>query len=98
MKRIWLYRGDVSTGVAISLILVLVTWLAYIDGGSGSSYVHFYYIPIVAASYLLGDLGGIVTAFAAAVLAALLSVMVGAREPPPRTWPSAACSSTSSAS
>jgi hypothetical protein len=82
MKRIWLYRGDISTGVAISLILLLVTWLAYIDGGSGSSYVHFYYIPIVAASYLLGDLGGIVTAFAAAVLAALLSVLVGAREPP----------------
>ncbi|MCJ7821537.1 MAG: GAF domain-containing protein [Armatimonadetes bacterium] len=81
MKRIWLHRGDISTGVALGIILLLVTWLAYIDGGSGSSYVHFYYIPIVAASYLLGDLGGIVTAFAA-VLAALLSVLVGPLEPP----------------
>ncbi|MDH4179978.1 MAG: GAF domain-containing protein [Armatimonadota bacterium] len=82
MKRIWLHKGAISTGIAIGLMLVLVTWLASLDGGSRSSYVHFYYIPIVAASYLLGDLGGIVAAFAAALLAALLSVQMGTREAP----------------
>ncbi len=82
MKRVWRHGGAVSTGVAIGLVLLLVTWLAYIDGGSRSSYVHFYYIPIVAASYVLGDLGGIVTAFAAALLAALLPTFLGTREPP----------------
>ena len=80
MKRIWLHRGAVSTGLSIGLALVLVTWLAYLNGGSGSSYIHFYYIPIVAASYLLGDVGGIVAAFAAAFLAALLPTLAGTRE------------------
>ncbi len=80
MKRIWLHRGAISTGLGIGLALVLVTWLAYLDGGSGSSYIHFYYIPIVAASYLLGDVGGIVAAFAAASLAGLLPTLAGARE------------------
>jgi len=82
MNRFWLHKGAIFTGTAVGLMLVLVTWLAYLAGGSRSSYVHFYYIPIVAASYLLGDLGGIVTAFAAALLAALLSVLVGTREAP----------------
>ena len=77
MRRIWRHRAAISTGVAIGLLLALVTLLAYLDGGTAGSFIHFYYIPIVLASYLLGDVGGIVAAFAAALLAALLPVQEG---------------------
>jgi len=66
MRRIWRHRAAISTGIGIGLLLALVTLLAYLDGGSAGSFIHFYYIPIVLASYILGDLGGIVAAFAAA--------------------------------
>ena len=56
----------------MGLLLAVVTGLVLLDGGTAGSFIHFYYIPIVLASYLLGDVGGIVTAFAAALLAALL--------------------------
>ncbi|HUU54378.1 MAG TPA: HD domain-containing phosphohydrolase [Armatimonadota bacterium] len=81
MKRIWRHRAAVSTGIAIGLLLALVTLLAYLDGGSAGSFIHFYYIPIVLASYLLGDLGGIVAAFAAALLAALLPLQGSTPQP-----------------
>jgi HD-GYP domain-containing protein (c-di-GMP phosphodiesterase class II) len=64
-------RNPLGISISIALALLLVTWLVYVDGGTEGSLIHFYYIPIVAASYLLGDIGGIVTAFAAAVLAAI---------------------------
>jgi response regulator RpfG family c-di-GMP phosphodiesterase len=62
------------------LLLLLVTYLAYLDGGTAGSFIHFYYIPIVFASYFLGDVGGIVTSFAAALLAALLPLEDGVRQ------------------
>lgn len=78
MKRIRQNRAGVLIGVGISLGLVLVTWLIYLDGGTGGGLIHLYYVPIVMASYVLGDLGGIVVAFAAALLAALLPVQLPA--------------------
>jgi len=81
MKRLWRHRAAVATGMAIALLLILVTFVTYLDGGTGGSFIHFYYIPIVLGSYLLGDLGGIVTAFAAALLAALLPLREGVSQP-----------------
>ena len=77
VKRIRLHQSDIATGGGIGALLLLVTWLAYLDGGAGGSFIHFYYIPIVTASFFLGDLGGIVAAFAAALLAALLPLREG---------------------
>jgi len=74
MRRIWHNRTDLLVGAGVSVSLVLVTWLVYLDGGTASGLIHVYYVPIVAASYFLGDIGGIVVAFAAALLAAPLPV------------------------
>jgi len=81
MKRIWLHHSDIAIGVGIGSLLSLVTGLAYLDGGTSGSFIHFYYIPIVTASYFLGDIGGIVTSLAAALLAGLLPLHDGAPQP-----------------
>jgi hypothetical protein len=83
MKQIWRNRKAILIGAGLGLILALFTWVAYLGGGTQSSFIHFLYIPIVLASYLLGDIGGIVAAFAAALLAGLLplSVVSGASQP-----------------
>ncbi len=81
MNKIWRHRAGISTGFIIGLLLVIVTLLAYLDGGTAGSFIHFYYIPIVLASYLLGDIGGIVAAFAAALLAALLPLQWDVPQP-----------------
>jgi len=72
MRQIWRNRASLFIGLGIGASLALVTWLAYLGGGAGGSYTHCYYVPIVVAGYLLGDLGGIVTAFGAALLAGVL--------------------------
>lgn len=72
MTRLRANRADLLIGLCIGALLALVTWLAYLGGGAGGSYTHCYYVPIVVGGYLLGDTGGIVTAFAAALLAGLL--------------------------
>jgi HD-GYP domain-containing protein (c-di-GMP phosphodiesterase class II) len=74
MRRIWRNWRAILVGAGVSLSLVLITWLVYLDGGTASGLIHLYYVPIVAASYFLDDLGGIIVAFAAAILAALLPV------------------------
>ncbi len=80
MRAIRRHSLAISTGGLIGLLLLLVTYLAYLDGGTAGSFIHFYYIPIIFASYFLGDVGGIVTAFGAAVLAALLPRESGTRQ------------------
>jgi hypothetical protein len=82
MKRILRNRLAIAIGIGLALMLVFITWVAYLDGGTRSSFIHFFYIPIVLASYLLGDIGGIVTSFAAALLAGLLplDVIEGTRQ------------------
>lgn len=81
MKLIWHHRAAIFIGTTIALLLLLVTGLTYLDGGTAGSLVHFYYIPIVLASYFLGDLGGIATAFGAAILAAMLPLRLGSPQP-----------------
>jgi len=81
MKAIRRHSLALSIGSLIALLLLVVTYLAYLDGGTAGSFIHFYYIPIVFASYFLGDVGGIVTACAAALLAALLPVSEGVPQP-----------------
>lgn len=81
MRRIWHHRSAALIGILIGSLLAVVTYLAAITGGTAGSFIHFYYIPIVLASYWLGDLGGIVTSCAAALLAALLPLREGVRQP-----------------
>lgn len=83
VKRTWKNRTDLLTGLGIGSMLALVTWCAYAGGGSSGSSLHLYYVPIVVGSYFLGDVGGIVIAFAAALLAGLvpLDTDTGARQP-----------------
>jgi len=76
MKLIWRNRTALLIGLGLGLLLILITWVAYLDGGTQGSFIHFFYIPILLASYLLGDVGGIITAFAAALLSALLPLSV----------------------
>lgn len=84
MRRIWANRSAIAVGAGIGLMLALVTLVTYLDGGTSGSLIHFYYIPIVIASYFLGDLGGIVASFAAGLLAAILprDVITGTAQPP----------------
>jgi hypothetical protein len=81
MNTLQRHRSGIFTGIAVGLLLAVVTGLALLDGGTAGSFIHFYYIPIVLASYMLGDLGGIVVAFAAALLAALLPLRDGVGQP-----------------
>jgi response regulator RpfG family c-di-GMP phosphodiesterase len=83
MNQIRRNSSAVLIGIGLGLMLVFVTWVAYLDGGTQGSFIHFFYIPIVLASYLLGDIGGIVTAFAAALLAAMLPLRVIDSTPQP---------------
>ena len=76
MKHIPRNWSAIAIGIGLGLMLAFITWVAYLDGGTRSSFIHFFYIPIVLASYLLGDIGGIVTSFAAALLAGLLPLDV----------------------
>ncbi|UCH35808.1 MAG: GAF domain-containing protein [Armatimonadota bacterium] len=60
----------------LSLLIVaslpFITYIVSIDGGTAGSMVHFYYIPIVTAAIFLGDIAGMATAIAAAILTIFL--------------------------
>ena len=53
-------------GVALSL--VLITLLVYVSGGTKSIAIHFYYLPIIWAGYVGGDMGALLAALVAALL------------------------------
>jgi response regulator RpfG family c-di-GMP phosphodiesterase len=72
MKLLARNSTNALLGLGIGSLLVLITWLAYLNGGPHGSYIHFYYIPIIIASYFLGDTGGIATSCAATLLSAIL--------------------------
>jgi hypothetical protein len=65
-------------------LLLLVTWSVRYNGGTATSYIHLYYLPIVLAAFFFGDLGGVAAAIAAAFLSASLPFRVaeGERQPP----------------
>jgi len=56
----------------IAASLPFVTYTVWLDGGTAGSMVHFYYLPIVTAAIFLGDIAGMATAIAAAVLTVFL--------------------------
>ena len=57
----------VATG-AITVILGLVWATVYATNGSSNVFLHAMYVPIIAASLMLGVTGGVATAVAAAIL------------------------------
>jgi response regulator RpfG family c-di-GMP phosphodiesterase len=56
----------------IAVSLPFVTYTVWLDGGTAGSMVHFYYVPIITAAIFLGDIAGMATAIAAAVLTVFL--------------------------
>ena len=71
-RLIWRSRRGITVAAGLAVLLAWITWIALLDGGASSTYIHFYYIPIVMASYFLGDMGGMATSLVAALLAAAL--------------------------
>lgn len=71
-RLIWRSRRGIAVAGGLAVLLAWITWIALLDGGVSSTYIHFYYIPIVMASYFLGDMGGMATSLVAALLAAAL--------------------------
>jgi len=65
----WLgFRGRLLIGVAVAVSLPLVGWVVYQGGGTASSSVHLFYIPIITAAFFLGAIGGLLTGIAATVV------------------------------
>jgi putative nucleotidyltransferase with HDIG domain len=53
-------------GVALSLGVITV--LVYVSGGTKSIAIHFYYLPIIWAGYVGGDMGALLAGLLAAIL------------------------------
>ncbi len=54
---------------AVALLLAGAAGATYLMGGSGSPAVNFFYIPIIVAAFVFGDLGGLFCASVAAYIA-----------------------------
>lgn len=68
---------------AIAVSLPLIAWLVYLDGGTMGSMPYLFYVPIVVASFALGDLGAVLAALVAAGLAALIPLSVAGHQRQP---------------
>lgn len=66
------WKRRVVLGLTIAASLPFITYLVRLDGGTAGSMVHFYYVPIVTAAIFLGDIAGMATAIAAAILTVFL--------------------------
>jgi hypothetical protein len=66
----WKRRGLLIAGIVISLPFIY--YLVWLDGGTAGSVVNFFYVPIIIAAIFLGDIGGMITAIAAAILTVFL--------------------------
>lgn len=67
MKRPSKGRAILSV-VLIGVSMVLITVLVYVSGGARGSAVNFYYLPIIWAGYLGGDMGAILAVLVVALL------------------------------
>ncbi len=67
MKRPSKGRAILSV-VLIAVSMVVITILVYVSGGAQSIAIHFYYLPIIWAGYVGGDMGAILAVLAAALL------------------------------
>jgi len=54
--------------ILIAVALALITVLVYVSGGANGIAVHFYYLPIIWAGYVAGDVGALLVALIAALL------------------------------
>lgn len=54
--------------VLIGVSMLLITLLVYVSGGARSIAIHFYYLPIIWAGYVGGDMGAILAVLLAALL------------------------------
>jgi putative nucleotidyltransferase with HDIG domain len=52
----------------IAVSMVVITILVYVSGGARGIAIHFYYLPIIWAGYVGGDMGAILAVLAAALL------------------------------
>jgi HD-GYP domain-containing protein (c-di-GMP phosphodiesterase class II) len=50
-------------------MLPIFYWLVYLDGGASGTFVNLFYIPIVLAAFVFGDVGGAIVAVVCAVVA-----------------------------
>lgn len=64
MRKRWVAINVILLAVAMALITVLV----YVSGGAYSSAIHFYYLPIIWAGYIFGDIGALMAGLVAAFL------------------------------
>lgn len=70
MQLSWKRRGLLIAGIIISLPFIY--YLVWLDGGTAGSMDSFFYVPIVIAAVFLGDIGGMMTAIASAILTVFL--------------------------
>lgn len=61
------WQSQVIIWLIIFISLGFITWLVYYDRGTASGLVNLFYVPIIFAAFLLGDIGAIVTSVAAAL-------------------------------
>ncbi|MGQ9731577.1 MAG: HD domain-containing phosphohydrolase [Candidatus Zipacnadales bacterium] len=54
--------------ILIAVSLGLITLVVYVSGGANGIAVHFYYLPIIWAGYVAGDIGALLAALIAALL------------------------------
>jgi putative nucleotidyltransferase with HDIG domain len=52
----------------VAVSLAVITVIVYVSGGSNGIAVHFYYLPIIWAGYVAGDIGALLVALIAALL------------------------------
>ncbi|MDQ7827319.1 MAG: HAMP domain-containing sensor histidine kinase [Candidatus Eremiobacteraeota bacterium] len=72
-------RGKVHLGIRVLSIMLLVAFSAiavYFTGGTYLPYLHIFYVPIILANFLLGALGGLVTAVISGITVGLLPLNV----------------------
>ncbi len=62
------YLRDLVVSLGLGASVGLITWLVYLSGGTNSPATHLYYIPLILAGFLLGDVGAIIISLLAAAL------------------------------
>jgi len=66
LRSPWVRKALNIAGVGVSLGLITV--LVYVSGGAKSIAIHFYYLPIIWAGYVGGDMGALLAGLLAALL------------------------------
>lgn len=70
-------KGALLGAICIGILVVLVTILVYMTGGTPTAVVHLMYVPIIMAVFVFGIKGGLLTAFTGGMLVGPLMQYVG---------------------